>query len=726
MNREEILKSIQQAKAEGVPDAMIQQRLVDLGYMPAPQQAPTDTVAPGLGGMMMDPSQSTVTSPMATAPTSDSPLEGFLRSDALPVIGSVLGGIGGGIAGASALFGIGAAPGAVAGAAGGGAGGEAVRRALLRIMGEDPDEGTEQAGGGIATDVTETVKEGAESALWEFVGGKVVKVAGKAIGKVAGKTAGKAADIAGLSPKSLARRAVPISNTEFVESFGKLPKGMDVYDVLFREGILDAGNTDEMLEMVGAKQTAAMTQLDDVLGRAASNGQTLKVSSLIDDIDQNILAKLTMPDTNRPIPGTDQARKVLSQFKDELLEYGDTITPLQANEIKKRMYGVISTFKEGPLTSPDVKRRFASLFRNEIERIAPESAGLNQTYGALEMSKDAIKRAANPSFSSGGLFASALQALPFAGAGALAGGPVGGGTAYVAAVIGSQALKDPETAGKVAQTMYKISQAGADAPPIAKTFYNLMYPVMSQVGGRAISDANSDEEENLLTDLAKNAEASKRDTDVVADELSSRFLFPDPTSAGLNVIEGGEYMSPDTIKTADGLPNRQGLGITKESAAVAMLAYPKHAALIKSIYDLLGDEKEEFSAAEEKKLMQLNTVQGVSNVAKQYMSRIKSGPVSGSVANVQNALTMGNANIDAANYNEWRGAMVSVLARSISGEVGTMTDQDIARADGLLPKLTDSEEKVRFKLMQLDAIIQDGYNDLGMENTKAPAYQGSE
>lgn len=723
MDRKQILQNIQKAREEGVPDALIQQRLIDNGYMPAPTQAPPDTVAPGLDSMMTQttPDQSM----MALTPNQGndgSTLEKFLRSDALPVIGSTLGAIGGGVLGAGA-GGVGAVPGAIAGSAGGGAGGEAVRRTLLRIMGEDPDEGQDDAGGGLATDIKEIAFEGGESALWELVGGKAVKYGGKALKSAGGKVVGKAADVVGLSPKSLARRAIPITTTEFAETYGKLSKNMDVFDVLFKEGILDAGSPDEMLEAVAFKQGQAMQGLDQVLARAGENGQVIKVSSLVDDIEENIMGKLTMPDTNRPIPGTEQARKLLAEFSDELKAYGDTITPAQANEIKKRMYGVVSTFKEGPLNSPDIKRRFASLFRKEIETIAPEAAGLNQTWGALEMSKNAIKKSATPSFSSGGMFASALQALPFAGIGAVTAGPVGGGAAYIGAVIGNQALKDPQTAGKVAQTMYKISQLGSEAPPIAKTFYNLIQPVMSQIGGRAISDAasDSDKDDDVLSQLAQNAKASSKQNDQAAEDLSQRYLFPDPASAGLDDIAGGEYTSPDSMRSANGLPNQHGLGLTKEAAAVAMLAYPKHAALIQNIYELLNeDEKEAMSAAEEKRLMELNTVQGISNVAKQYMSQINTGPISGSATNLQNAVTLGNADIDAANYNEWRGAMVSVLARSISQESGTMTDQDIRRADGLLPKLTDSEEKVRFKLMQLDAIIQDGFDDLGVENRKAP------
>lgn len=50
------------------------------------------------------------------------------------------------------------------------------------------------------------------------------------------------------------------------------------------------------------------------------------------------------------------------------------------------------------------------------------------------------------------------------------------------------------------------------------------------------------------------------------------------------------------------------------------------------------------------------------------------------------------------NYNNIRDALVGPLARVISGEVGVLTDRDIARADGLLPKVTDTENERNNKI----------------------------
>lgn len=52
-------------------------------------------------------------------------------------------------------------------------------------------------------------------------------------------------------------------------------------------------------------------------------------------------------------------------------------------------------------------------------------------------------------------------------------------------------------------------------------------------------------------------------------------------------------------------------------------------------------------------------------------------------------------------YEAMRQALIAPLARAISGEVGVLTDRDIGRAEGLLPKIGDSQEEVQRKLETL-------------------------
>lgn len=60
----------------------------------------------------------------------------------------------------------------------------------------------------------------------------------------------------------------------------------------------------------------------------------------------------------------------------------------------------------------------------------------------------------------------------------------------------------------------------------------------------------------------------------------------------------------------------------------------------------------------------------------------------------------------AQNYEDQRKALIAPLARTISGEVGVLTDRDIARAEGLLPRLSDPPQVAQKKIEDLMFLIQ--------------------
>lgn len=61
---------------------------------------------------------------------------------------------------------------------------------------------------------------------------------------------------------------------------------------------------------------------------------------------------------------------------------------------------------------------------------------------------------------------------------------------------------------------------------------------------------------------------------------------------------------------------------------------------------------------------------------------------------------------EAAIFEDTRKALIAPLARAISGEVGVLTDRDIKRAEGLLPRLTDTKEVADQKIQNLMYQIQ--------------------
>jgi hypothetical protein len=72
-------------------------------------------------------------------------------------------------------------------------------------------------------------------------------------------------------------------------------------------------------------------------------------------------------------------------------------------------------------------------------------------------------------------------------------------------------------------------------------------------------------------------------------------------------------------------------------------------------------------------------------------------------------------------FEDQRKALIAPLARAISGEVGVLTDKDISRAEGLLPRLSDPADVAAIKIKNLKQLIEQsgsaGTADSGILNT---------
>ena len=81
------------------------------------------------------------------------------------------------------------------------------------------------------------------------------------------------------------------------------------------------------------------------------------------------------------------------------------------------------------------------------------------------------------------------------------------------------------------------------------------------------------------------------------------------------------------------------------------------------------------------------------------------GPVGGTFTNILNGLTGGNFNYQAANYNEQAKGSLSMIIKAL-GETGALAEGDVERAMGLIPQITDSEEKAYDKYAKLMTMLQ--------------------
>lgn len=134
-----------------------------------------------------------------------------------------------------------------------------------------------------------------------------------------------------------------------------------------------------------------------------------------------------------------------------------------------------------------------------------------------------------------------------------------------------------------------------------------------------------------------------------------------------------------------------------------------------------GGFKPKPSAEEEKKLGKFKDIESNLDVLLENLNEVDSrGPVGGGLSEFMAKMTKGASNADVSDYEALRKSMIGPLARAISGEVGVMTDQDISRAEGLLPKVSDDPRLAEKKVANLRKLIG---NQTG--NTPAPTAVGN-
>lgn len=81
------------------------------------------------------------------------------------------------------------------------------------------------------------------------------------------------------------------------------------------------------------------------------------------------------------------------------------------------------------------------------------------------------------------------------------------------------------------------------------------------------------------------------------------------------------------------------------------------------------------------------------------------GPIGGTVTNILNGLTGGNYNYQAANYNEQSRGSLAMIIKAL-GDSGALAEGDVERAMGLIPQITDSEQKAYDKYQKLMSMLQ--------------------
>ena len=114
------------------------------------------------------------------------------------------------------------------------------------------------------------------------------------------------------------------------------------------------------------------------------------------------------------------------------------------------------------------------------------------------------------------------------------------------------------------------------------------------------------------------------------------------------------------------------------------------------------------SAEQQKKESKLTDLSSSLKVLEQNYAQVEAkGRGKGDIAKLLAGLTGGSSFGETADYEALRKGMIGPVARAISGEVGVLTDKDIARAENLLPKVTDDPKLAQRKLDNLRQLISE-------------------
>lgn len=128
---------------------------------------------------------------------------------------------------------------------------------------------------------------------------------------------------------------------------------------------------------------------------------------------------------------------------------------------------------------------------------------------------------------------------------------------------------------------------------------------------------------------------------------------------------------------------------------------------------------------QEKAIDELRTVEtNLNKLSEVYAKLPRVGIISGGSSAALSKITGGAYSPEYQEYDSLRQSVIGPLARTISAEVGVLTDQDVKRAEGLIPKATDAPELAKRKLNNLRELLASQTSVRGGQQLSAtPQYE---
>ncbi|MEK6881822.1 MAG: hypothetical protein AABY22_19545, partial [Nanoarchaeota archaeon] len=122
------------------------------------------------------------------------------------------------------------------------------------------------------------------------------------------------------------------------------------------------------------------------------------------------------------------------------------------------------------------------------------------------------------------------------------------------------------------------------------------------------------------------------------------------------------------------------------------------------------------SANLQKELINIAGVESNVNILQNQLDELPSA--TGAGARIRGFFTSNEARVGLNDkvtaYESFRKAIIGPIARSISSEVGVLTDQDIKRAEEILPKISDTEGERKMKIELLQEMINNRKSIIGL------------
>lgn len=177
---------------------------------------------------------------------------------------------------------------------------------------------------------------------------------------------------------------------------------------------------------------------------------------------------------------------------------------------------------------------------------------------------------------------------------------------------------------------------------------------------------------------------------------------------GINTQVGGKNGSTATIGSNNDELTLGGYsyGDLENAYVSAIMAGDSGAADV--IADMIGmlDAKTKRQESNKTKSGTAQKQQAAMDILNTLMGNFQAqGPVGGTFTNILNSLTGGNYNYQAANYNEQSRGSLAMIIKAL-GDSGALAEGDVERAMGLIPQITDSEQKAYDKYQNLMSMLQ--------------------